>query len=140
MGLKDIVAGLFEPAAKLISELIPDKDLRARLNTTLATAQIGLQHEFVELEQTLAKARANIIVAEAGSQSWIARNWRPITMLTFVGLIVAKWFGLTVDGIAESVEVELMNLVQIGLGGYIVGRSAEKIVPQVAEIIGRNKN
>jgi len=28
---------------------------------------------------------------------------------------------------------KLFNLMTIGLGGYVVGRSAEKIVPQLAE-------
>ena len=28
---------------------------------------------------------------------------------------------------------KLFNLMTIGLGGYVVGRSAEKIVPQMAE-------
>lgn len=135
----DAIAGILKPLKDLASEFIVDKDARAELNAVLAQAQIGLQSEFVDLEKTLASARSDIIVAEAKSQSWIARNWRPLTMLTFVGLIVAKWFGFTVDGIAESVEIELMNLVQIGLGGYIIGRSAEKIVPQVAEILGKRR-
>ena len=137
MALKDIVTGLFKPAADLISEFIPDKDLRAQLNSALATAQIALQEKFVELEMALAAARAQIITAEANSQSWLARNWRPITMLTFVGLIVARWFGFTAEGIDAQLEIELMALIKIGLGGYVVGRSAEKIVPQVAEIIGK---
>jgi hypothetical protein len=48
-------------------------------------------------------------------------------MLTFVGLVVAKWLGFTDAGVTEAVEMELMQLIQIGLGGYIVGRSGEKI-------------
>ena len=35
--------------------------------------------------------------------------------------------GFTAPGISQEVEMQLMTLIQIGLGGYIVGRSAEKI-------------
>ena len=36
---------------------------------------------------------------------------------------------------------KLFNLMTIGLGGYVVGRSAEKIVPQLAEVKAMsNKN
>lgn len=33
--------------------------------------------------------------------------------------------------------LKLWDIVQLGLGGYVIGRSAEKIIPQVAEIVGR---
>ena len=47
-------------------------------------------------------------------------------MLTFVAIVMMRWFGLTVD-VPESVEVELMSLIKIGLGGYVAGRSVEKV-------------
>ena len=65
-------------------------------------------------------------MAEAGGKSWIQRSWRPVTMLTFVGIVLMRWFGLTV-AVPEAVEVELMSLIKIGLGGYVAGRSIEKV-------------
>lgn len=47
-------------------------------------------------------------------------------MLTFVALVVAKWLGFTDGGVTEAVELELMRLIQMGLGGYVIGRSVEK--------------
>ena len=48
-------------------------------------------------------------------------------MVTFTGLIVAHWFGLTAHNIPESVQNSLLNIVMVGVGGYVVGRSGEKI-------------
>ena len=48
-------------------------------------------------------------------------------MVTFAGLIVAHWFGLTAPNIPESVQNSLLNIVMVGVGGYVVGRSGEKI-------------
>ena len=45
------------------------------------------------------------IRAEAMGDSWLQRSWRPITMLTFVSLIVAKWLGFTAPGVTEAVEL-----------------------------------
>ena len=48
-------------------------------------------------------------------------------MVTFAGLVVAHWFGLTASNIPESVKNLLLNIVMVGVGGYVAGRSAEKV-------------
>jgi hypothetical protein len=54
-------------------------------------------------------------------------------MLVFVGLIVARWFGFAAPNLAEAEYLALWDIVQLGLGGYVIGRSAEKIVPMLAD-------
>jgi hypothetical protein len=53
-------------------------------------------------------------------------------MLTFGALIVARWLGYSAPGISEAEVLKLWDIVQLGLGGYVIGRSAEKIAPQIA--------
>ncbi len=60
--------------------------------------------------------------------SWLQRNWRPLTMLSFLGLVIADAFGMLAFRLADQAWL----LLQIGLGGYVVGRSVEKISPQIA--------
>ncbi len=48
-------------------------------------------------------------------------------MLSFLGLVVADAFGLLAFRLADQAWL----LLQIGLGGYVVGRSVEKISPQI---------
>ena len=79
------------------------------------------------LERESLTAKANLIAAEAQGASWLQRNWRPITMLSFLGLVVADAFGLLAFRLADQAWL----LLQIGLGGYVVGRSVEKISPQI---------
>jgi hypothetical protein len=52
-------------------------------------------------------------------------------MLEFGTLIVMIATGLMDVDALTRVPERLWSLMQIGIGGYIVGRSAEKIVPQV---------
>ncbi len=87
-----------------------------------------LQLAMLEQAGTIQKAAADVIESEATGHSWLQRNWRPITMLTFVGLIFARWVGWGADNMSEAEVLEVFSLIKIGLGGYIVGRSAEKIV------------
>jgi hypothetical protein len=77
------------------------------------------------------KAAASIINTEAASKHWLAANWRPLTMMVFVGLITARWLGFTPPGMTEAELLSVYDLVKIGLGGYVVGRSAEKIIPSI---------
>lgn len=113
---------------KLIDRLWPDPAQKDQAK--LALMEMAQRGELAQLSES-----ASIVRAEAQSESWLAASWRPITMLTFVALIVAKWFGLTVDGITPEMELELMELIQIGLGGYVAGRTAEKIVPQIVQAL-----
>lgn len=91
----------------------------------------------MQMALTVFSAQAGIVQAEAQSEHWLASSWRPITMLIFVGLITARWFGLAAPGLDPDEYMKLWDIVQFGLGGYVVGRSAEKTVPAVAETIAR---
>jgi len=72
-------------------------------------------------------------------EHWLAATWRPIVMLTFAGLIVARWMGWSAPGIGEAEVLKLWSIVELGLGGYVIGRTAEKIAPTLASMLGRRE-
>ena len=80
-------------------------------------------------------AQSSIITAEVNSQSWLTRSWRPILMLTFGALIVARWLGWTAPNLSEAEYLKLWDIVQIGIGGYTIGRSAETVASTIAQAI-----
>jgi hypothetical protein len=79
--------------------------------------------------------QAKVIQAEAQGSSWLQRNWRPITMITFLILVVCDAFGLLTFRLAE----QAWTLLQIGLGGYVIGRSVEKSAPAVIKALSKDK-
>jgi len=114
------VAGpLLKGIFNTIDSVVDDDDMRAKLKNDLQTKVLDGQAQEIE-------AAMKIVVAEAQGGSWIQRSWRPITMLVFVALIVAKWLGWTAPGISEAIELALFDIIKVGLGGYVVGRSVEK--------------
>ena len=117
----NLLAPIFGIIDTVVDKAIPDKGQAAELKSKLAHAAINLSAD--EL-----KAQTAIITAEASGESWLQRNWRPLTMLTFAGLVVAHWLGWTAPNLSEEQVLSLLEIVKIGLGGYIVGRSVEKSV------------
>jgi|SRR6267142_6711032 len=91
----------------------------------------------VQMILTTFAAQASIVQSEVASSNWLAASWRPVTMLTFVVLIVARWFGLAAPNLAPDEYIELWSIVKIGLGGYVVGRSVEKVTPAIASALKR---
>lgn len=123
-GLDDIVgAGL-----QIINKFIPDPTEKAKAQ------QAWLEMDHKERMQILGSA-GEIIKTEAASTHWLAANWRPLTMLTFTGLIVARWFGWSAPNLEPAEYIKLWDIVQLGLGGYVLGRSAEKIAPAIADAL-----
>lgn len=79
--------------------------------------------------------RSEIVKAEGNSEHWLTASWRPILMLVFGSLIVARWFGFSSQNISTDEYIKLWDIVELGIGGYVIGRSAEKIIPDFAKIL-----
>ena len=103
----------------IVDNVVEAKDEANRL-------KFEIQRQLIENKSSELEASAKIVLAEAQG-SWLQRNWRPLLMVTFAGLVVAHWFGFTAPDIPESVQNSLLNIVMVGVGGYVVGRSGEKI-------------
>ena len=116
-----MVKTLFSTIDKTIDNKAEAEKIKQNIQQQLLSGQLK------ELE-----AQAQIITAEAKG-GWLQRNWRPLLMLTFAGLVVAHWFGFTAPNIPDSVQNSLLNIVLVGMGGYIVGRSGEKIMDKYKE-------
>tara|TARA_R110000803_G_scaffold34529_1_gene75304 strand:- start:2319 stop:2711 length:393 start_codon:yes stop_codon:yes gene_type:complete len=122
-----MLSSIIAPISSIIDKLIPDPQAKLEANLKL----IALQQEggLKELESAM-----NVIVAESKSGHWVVAAWRPITMLVFVAIIannylIYPYLSLFWDT-APLLELppDLWELLKIGLGGYVVGRSVEKAV------------
>ena len=127
IALIDQLARLFTPVNQLVDDIHTSDEERARAKSELLALQNEAFALALALERDSLSAKAGLIAAEAHGASWLQRNWRPITMLSFLGLVVADVFGLLAFRLADQAWL----LLQIGLGGYVVGRSVEKISPQI---------
>lgn len=129
-----MIQALIPALVPLLSDIIrskfPDPAEAAKM-------EAEMQAELWRNAHQLNAAAADIIKTEAQSQHWLAAIWRPIVMLTFCGLIVARWFGWAAPNLSEAEYLKLWSIVEFGLGGYVIGRSVEKVAPSIAGALRR---
>ena len=126
--------GAVAPLAKIlfntIEKSVPDKDLQAKLKADLQTQL--LQSSTQEL-----KAAASIVEAEAKA-GWFTASWRPLLMYVLIFILIWNYIlgPIVKFFFAAAITIDLpgdvWTLLQIGLGGYVVGRSGESIAKSLA--------
>jgi hypothetical protein len=122
MNITDLIAGIFKPAAELIDNLHTSEEERLEQKRKLLEIQAASMDSALQYERSLMESQSRIINSEAKSEHWLTATWRPITMLTFLALAVGDSLGL----LSTPLRDEAWTLLQLGLGGYVAGRSIEK--------------
>jgi len=128
------VLSAIAPLAKIlfntVDKAVEDKDLANRLKADLQTQM--LQSHTQELT-----AAAKIIEAEAKA-GWFASSWRPLLMYVLIFILIWNYvLGPVIlfffkASITITLPGDVWTLLQIGLGGYVVGRSAESVARTMA--------
>jgi len=112
---------------KLVGRLVPDSDKAAEVEREVKLA-------LLEHTDSLEQMRGKIVLSEAKSTSWLTASWRPLLMMVIVAIVAVNYLIFPILNLFIEQElmielpIELWNLLQIGVGGYIVGRSGEKMV------------
>jgi hypothetical protein len=128
--MQALIPALAPIVGKVVANLFPDPAERAK-------AEAEALRQLLEHQGEIEQAAAKIIQTEAASTHWLAANWRPLTMITFTCLIVARWMGWVAPNLSEAEYLKLWSIIEFGLGGYVVGRSVEKIAPSIASALKR---
>ena len=128
--------GAIGPIAKLIAKTVdkavPDKDLKEKLKHEINTQLLTSGTDEM-------KAASKIILAEAQSGSWLTSSWRPALMwiciiVIFNNFILMPFINIIFGtSLILAIPDPMWNLLTIGVGGYIAGRSGEKIAQKWKE-------
>ena len=108
----------------IIDKIWPDAGEREKAKLKLMELQ--QQGAFKELE-----GRVEIMLAEM-SGNWLQRSWRPILMLVCIAIVANNYIVYPYLSLfwehAPVLELpnQLWSLMELGVGGYVVGRSVEK--------------
>jgi hypothetical protein len=132
----NLVTGLMGgPISKVLDAYVKDVELRRKLEADLQ----GKLTEHLGKSEELGQA---VVLAEIKSEDWLTRNWRPVVMLTLMGFIV--FVGLVIPAMDfvfghpvvfnprwSALPPQFWDFLSIGVGGYIGGRTLEKVAGQV---------
>ena len=129
----NILTGLAGPLGQVAERYFDNKDDQDAFKNAVELEILKNQKDFEDLS-------ANIVLAEARSEHWLTSIWRPFTMIMFafvIGIniliipyiiIPLLWaFGIPTPEFMP-IPPEVWNLITIGLGGYVGGRSGEKMI------------
>jgi len=83
----------------------------------------------------LNSAQKEVLLKEMDG-NWLQKSWRPIIMLSFGFIVVYAYFLQpaffpNATDVANTLKPEFWELLKLGLGGYVIGRSVEKVSKNV---------
>ena len=111
------VTNLVSAVGEIVDRLtLPGRE-KNQLETDILRLLIAVE------EKTISEQAASI--REEARGNWLQRSWRPIVMLVFTLIILAGTF-LNLPILADTSR--FWDLLEIGLGGYIIGRGSEQLV------------
>ena len=134
----DFVSGIFKPAVDLIDELHVSDEERMNAKAKLLDIEKDTINKAMDLEGKIIDAKKDIILAEANGK-WYQRAWRPALMWTCIAIIInnfifAPYLLAIFDwAVLLTIPSQLWTLLTIGVGGFIAGRSGEKVVSKWKE-------
>lgn len=120
-----MLGGLIKEVIGVVDKVVPDTAQKEKLKSEIALKVLELESQRVDASQKVLSAEA--------SGSWLQRNWRPIVMLTIDAILVFYYIldpiiaAIAKVHIAQPIPEQMWTLLTVALGGYIVGRSGEKI-------------
>lgn len=150
MGVIDKILGkttenIINSGAKIIDNLVTTDKEKLQAKKELTEVVLKSLNE-------LGNAQKEVLLAETNGNS-LQRNWRPSVMIAFAFIVVYAYFIEPAffnneHPIAETLPVRFWDLLEIGLGGYVIGRSVEKVASTVTKNVdmsflkkkNRNKN
>jgi len=127
MGLLSFIGDIFKPASDLVDELHFSgqekgelENKKAELSNRLAEIESKVSVKLMDLQSQAIDANAKVAVQEQLSGSALSKNWRPITSLLLVGMLIAMGFEII------PYKDFLAKVAGGFLGIYGMGRSYEK--------------
>lgn len=119
-------ADIIDSAGELIDKTFTNDEERLTAKNQLADLVM------TKLNEGLAMQR-DVLVAEIQGNG-LQRNWRPLVMLAFAGIIVYEYFVAPLFSLTSAnLPGRFFDLLEIGLGGYVIGRSVEKVAESVTK-------
>lgn len=143
--IAQLAAGLVQgPIAKLLDAHIADVELRRKLAAEL-------EQQFMAHLSKATELGASVVLAETQSEHWLTRSWRPVLMLMLAGFLAVVGFVLPLADLIAGQPVHFeprwhllpagfWDFLSIGMGGYIGGRSLEKVAGLVFPAVDKTRS
>jgi len=116
------LAGAFSVLSKVVTGIFGVKKSQA----DAVRSAVESISSATKADEAYAIAVGHSIAALYENGSWLERNWRPVSMWIFLGLITARLFGMVPPGLSPEEVANVYRFFEIGLIGYLPLRSVDK--------------
>lgn len=126
----NILNVLLGPITEALTKTIPDVNKRAE-------AKEAIEQAILKSNDKALEAMAQTMSADAASESWLTRSARPLTVLWSLSAItyLVIWPDPAMMNAIKAIPSELWNLVTLGIGAYVAGRTTEKVATTIVGAI-----
>lgn len=130
-GAKEIVDSIGTAIDK-----IDKSDEKLELQLKYKELLMNIEGACIDYESKLLDSRSKIVESETKGESWLQRNWRPLLMcicmfIVFNNYVLVPYFNLPVT----TLDDHIWTLMDLGVGGYVAGRSLEKISENLGPVL-----
>lgn len=141
--MKDMIDGIVGSAVDLFKSYFPpdmsdeqkaqfaqnEQKLRADMNTLIANSAISLEQEVTKRAQ-----------ADMSSDSWLAKNIRPLLMLILIFTFIMFAIASIKFQIGEEYVGMLKEMLMAAFSFYFAGRTIEKVTSLITSNLGNKKS
>ncbi|MBT1695910.1 hypothetical protein KK083_03415 [Fulvivirgaceae bacterium PWU4] len=119
---------------------IDKSDEKLELQLKYKELLISIEGAYLDYEGKLLESKSKIVESESKGESWLQRNWRPMLMcicmfIVFNNYVLVPYFNLPVT----TLDDHIWTLMDLGVGGYVAGRSLEKISENLGPVLFNTK-
>ncbi len=95
-----------------------------------------IEGSYLNYENKLLEGQTKIIESEAKGESWLQRNWRPMLMCICMVIIFMNYVLVPIFNVTPAIlDDHIWGMMQLGIGGYVGGRSLEKISENLGPVL-----
>lgn len=115
---------------------IDKSDEKLELQLKYKQLLMEIEGSYLDYENKLLDSQTKIIDSEAKGESWLQRNWRPMLMVICMFIILNNYVLVPYLHLPLTVlDERIWNLMELGVGGYVAGRSLEKISEKLGAVL-----
>lgn len=128
--LSGLIGPLISGVSGIFGGMFTTKQKALEAGASVASNITDLINNTNSTDAQIATAIASVVTAEANSESWLTRTWRPLVMWCITVCVICYFFGYkppNIDVPMSDMMREIFDLLKYGIMGYMPCRTVDKI-------------
>jgi hypothetical protein len=143
LGIGNLIKDGLDTVRKTVDDFHTSEEEKLQVKEKISVLENELTNKLIEVQKQELESKTEILKTDAKSDNWLLESWRPITILSLVGIYVliltnnyiiapaiAKYTDIT--SVQFSMPPDLGGIIKLILGTFTFGKSAEIVAGRVS--------